>query len=190
MIDRAMSPRAVVARESELIACWDSSPERSCSPFVLRGEPGIGKTLLWQIAVKDATSQGVKVLVHRAAEAEAGLADLVEQSTGGPGPRARQVDGPCVGGGESPANRRPSSSSTPTRARNAERQPRPVHRGACPHRHRAIGPSPVLRLRSCWGRPPRGNQLHRRGGSPSRAGCWRRWRTFAASVACPSPPTS
>jgi hypothetical protein len=69
---------------------------------VLRGEPGIGKTLLWQIAVKDATSQGVKVLVHRAAEAEAGLADLVEQSTGGPGPRARQVDGPCVG----EANRR------------------------------------------------------------------------------------
>ena len=58
---------------------------------MLRGEPGIGKTLLWQIAVEDATAHGTKVLVHRAAEAEAalaftGLADLV-------GPVLDQVDG-------------------------------------------------------------------------------------------------
>jgi hypothetical protein len=102
MIDRAMFPRRVVARESELdrLGGFLAGPE--LQSFVLRGEPGIGKTLLWQIAVEDATAQGVKVLVHRAAEAEAGLADLVEQSTGGLGPRARQVDGPCVG----EANRR------------------------------------------------------------------------------------
>ena len=34
-----------------------------------------------------------------------------------------------------------------------------------------------------------GNQLHSPwGGSHSRKGCWRRWRTSAAAVACPSPP--
>ena len=50
--------------------------------LVLRGEPGIGKTILWQTAVEEARGLGRRVLVHRAVEAEAvlafsGLIDLV-----------------------------------------------------------------------------------------------------------------
>ena len=82
MIDRAMSPRAVVARESELDHLRGFLAGTQSQSLVLRGEPGIGKTLLWQTAVEDATAHGTRVLVHRAAEAEAalaftGLADLV-----------------------------------------------------------------------------------------------------------------
>ena len=93
MIDRAMSPRAVVARESELDRLRGFLAGTKSQSLVLRGEPGIGKTLLWQIAVDDATAQGVKALAHRAAEAEAALAftalaDLV-------GPVLDQVDWRC-----------------------------------------------------------------------------------------------
>jgi len=69
-----MPPRAVVARESELDRLRGFLAGTELQSFVLRGEPGIGKTLLWQIALEDATAQGAKVLVHRAVEAEAALA--------------------------------------------------------------------------------------------------------------------
>ena len=91
MLARAMFPRGVVARESELNRLGEFLAGPELQSFVLRGEPGIGKTLLWQIAVEDATARGTTVLMHRAAEAEAalaftGLADLV-------GPVLDQVDG-------------------------------------------------------------------------------------------------
>src|SRR4051794_16872683 len=103
MIDRAMSPRAVVARESELDRLRGFLAGTQSQSLVLRGEPGIGKTLLWQIAVDDATAQGVNVLVHRAAEAEAALAftaladlvgpvlDLVDEALPAPRRRALRV---------------------------------------------------------------------------------------------------
>ena len=50
--------------------------------LVLEGEPGIGKTELWQAAVERARASGSRVLEHRAVEAEAtlafaGVADLL-----------------------------------------------------------------------------------------------------------------
>jgi predicted ATPase len=41
--------------------------------LVLQGEPGIGKTLLWERAVERARTQSLRVLSCRGAEAEAGL---------------------------------------------------------------------------------------------------------------------
>jgi DNA-binding CsgD family transcriptional regulator len=52
--------------------------------LVLEGEPGIGKTALWQAAVERARGCGIRVLEHRAVEAEAtlafaGVADLLTE---------------------------------------------------------------------------------------------------------------
>src|SRR3954469_24930068 len=74
MIDRAMTPRAVVARESELDRLRGFLAGTQSQSLVLRGEPGIGKTLRWQIAGGDAPAQGVEGPGRPAAEAEAALA--------------------------------------------------------------------------------------------------------------------
>ena len=42
--------------------------------LVLSGEPGIGKTILWEAGVEEAAARGYRVLAHRSVEAEAGLA--------------------------------------------------------------------------------------------------------------------
>jgi DNA-binding CsgD family transcriptional regulator len=69
-----MSPPTVVAREPELDRLREFLTGGESRALVLRGEPGIGKTLLWQAGVDDAVARGRRVLVHRAVEAEAALA--------------------------------------------------------------------------------------------------------------------
>jgi hypothetical protein len=96
-----MAPRAVVARETELDHLRGFLAGGDAWSLVLRGEPGIGKTILWQTAVEEARALGRRVLVHRAVEAEAalafsGLIDLVapvldEVADALPEPRARAL---------------------------------------------------------------------------------------------------
>jgi DNA replication protein DnaC len=71
-----MSAGAVIGREEELgevracvTACADGP-----AALTLAGEPGIGKTVLWEAGVEDARERGYRVLVHRSVEAEAGFA--------------------------------------------------------------------------------------------------------------------
>jgi DNA-binding CsgD family transcriptional regulator len=74
----------VIGREEELgaietfLARTDDGP----TALVLSGEPGIGKTVLWEAAVEEARNRQARVLLHRSAEAEAalsftGLSDLL-----------------------------------------------------------------------------------------------------------------
>ena len=67
---------ALIGREDELAAinAWLGAVAEGPAAFVLAGEPGIGKTLLWQAGIRDAADAGMSVLAHRSAEAEAGLA--------------------------------------------------------------------------------------------------------------------
>jgi len=73
---------SLVGRESELEAVETFlRSERPCAVAIV-GEPGIGKTTLWQAAVDHARAQGARVLVARPTESEArlafaGLADLL-----------------------------------------------------------------------------------------------------------------
>ena len=73
---------SLVGRESELGAVETFlSSERPCALAIV-GEPGIGKTTLWQVAVEEARAQGARVLIARPTESEArlpfaGLADLL-----------------------------------------------------------------------------------------------------------------
>src|SRR5690242_13877914 len=71
-----MLTRAVIGREEELgevraclAACADGP-----AALVLAGEPGIGKTVLWEAGIAEARSEGFRVLTHRSVEAEAGFA--------------------------------------------------------------------------------------------------------------------
>jgi DNA-binding CsgD family transcriptional regulator len=80
-----VSDAALIGREDELAAinAWLGTVAEGPAAFVLAGEPGIGKTLLWQAGIRDAADAGMSVLAHRSAEAEAGLAftglsDLIE----------------------------------------------------------------------------------------------------------------
>jgi DNA-binding CsgD family transcriptional regulator len=75
----------IVGRHDELEAlrAFLASPRKEPGALVLEGDAGIGKSTLWRAAVGDATSQGVRVLSSRPAEAErglpfAGLGDLFE----------------------------------------------------------------------------------------------------------------
>jgi DNA-binding NarL/FixJ family response regulator len=68
-----------LARLSELVATLHEGPRA----VAVRGEPGIGKTVLWREAIAAAEAAGVRVLVARCAEAElplplGALADLFE----------------------------------------------------------------------------------------------------------------
>ena len=84
-----MRPEAITAvlavgRERELEAVLELLGDGS-SPhaLVLTGEPGIGKTTLWDAVIAAAPTRGLRVLATRAGEAEArlsfvGLADLLD----------------------------------------------------------------------------------------------------------------
>src|SRR4051812_21563570 len=73
---------SLVGRESELGAVETFlSSARPCALAIV-GEPGIGKTTLWQKAVEEARAHGARLLIARPTESEArlaftGLADLL-----------------------------------------------------------------------------------------------------------------
>ena len=73
---------SLVGREAELGAVETFlRSERPCAIAIV-GEPGIGKTTLWQAAVEHSRAQGARVLIARPTESEArlafaGLADLL-----------------------------------------------------------------------------------------------------------------
>ena len=74
----------VIGREEELasIEAFLDRLEEGPSALVLSGEPGIGKTILWEAGVDEAEHRDSRVLVHRSVEAEAslsftGLSDLL-----------------------------------------------------------------------------------------------------------------
>ena len=93
----------LVARESELQAIRHLlAGERAVRALVLEGEPGVGKTTLWEQGVAWARERGIRVLVARSSEAEtplpfAGLIDLLDgvdtdELTGVPTPQLRALD--------------------------------------------------------------------------------------------------
>jgi predicted ATPase len=73
-----------VGREAELAALHEFlSPGSASKALVLVGEPGIGKTTLWEAGVAMARQRGLRVLLARGSGAEthhsfAGLIDLLE----------------------------------------------------------------------------------------------------------------
>src|SRR5262245_29351952 len=74
----------VIGREEELgsIEAFLARSGDGPGALVLSGEPGIGKTVLWEAGVDTARGRLGRVLVHRSAEAEAalsftGLSDLL-----------------------------------------------------------------------------------------------------------------
>ena len=71
----AITAADVVGREHELAAISDFM-DADGAPYavVVEGEPGIGKTTVWQAAVEQAEARGVRVLRARPAESEAKLA--------------------------------------------------------------------------------------------------------------------
>jgi len=77
-------PDEIVGRESELASIesfLDAVPSGT-SALVIEGEPGLGKTVLWQLAAGVAERRGFRVLRARPAEPEsrlsyAGLADIL-----------------------------------------------------------------------------------------------------------------
>jgi DNA-binding NarL/FixJ family response regulator len=73
---------SLVGRESELGAVETFLRSEQPRALVIVGEPGIGKTTLWQAAVEQARARGARVLMARPTESEArlafaGLADLL-----------------------------------------------------------------------------------------------------------------
>lgn len=77
--------QTIIGRERELEAIEGFLAEAQEGPraLVLSGEPGIGKTTLWEEGLEEAERRFDRVLVHRALEAEsslsfAGLSDLLE----------------------------------------------------------------------------------------------------------------
>jgi DNA-binding CsgD family transcriptional regulator/DNA polymerase III delta prime subunit len=79
-----MPAKAVIARDEELASLQAFLAEVGNGPTALlfSGEPGIGKTMLWEVGVEDARSSFGRVLAHRSVEAEAllsfaGLSDLL-----------------------------------------------------------------------------------------------------------------
>jgi predicted ATPase len=75
---------SLVGRESELVAVETFLRSERARAVAIVGEPGIGKTTLWQAAVELARAQGARVLIARPTESEArlafaGLADLLAE---------------------------------------------------------------------------------------------------------------
>jgi hypothetical protein len=68
-------PPELIGREEALTSIEGFLERLAQEPcvLVLSGEPGMGKTVLWQRGVDGAREQLPHVLIHRAAEAEAGL---------------------------------------------------------------------------------------------------------------------
>ncbi len=82
-----MAATGVVGRNAELESIRDfvTGAGGETRALTLYGEAGIGKTILWEAGIEQATALGHHVLQHRAVEAEAGfaftgLADLVTES--------------------------------------------------------------------------------------------------------------
>src|SRR5918994_437154 len=65
----------LVAREAELaaIAAVLDSDATSVRALVLEGEPGVGKTSLWEQAVTGGHERGMRILAARASESETRL---------------------------------------------------------------------------------------------------------------------
>jgi ATP/maltotriose-dependent transcriptional regulator MalT len=76
MIAGAMRHTSVVGRRAELdaIHAFVAGIGVQLRGLTLFGEPGIGKTTLWEAGVEHATALGHHVLAHRCVETEAGLA--------------------------------------------------------------------------------------------------------------------
>jgi DNA-binding CsgD family transcriptional regulator len=64
----------LIGRDEELAAIRALLAESRPGGLLLSGEPGIGKTVLWEAGVAEARAAGWTVLQHRSAQAEAGLA--------------------------------------------------------------------------------------------------------------------
>ena len=140
--------------------------------LVLSGEPGIGKTVLWEEGVSGAKHQSRRVLVHRSVEAETSfsftaLSDLVAPVFDDVAPWWRR---PTPGArGRPPARRTGSGGPEPSRDR-----PRASRRAACSCRARPCAGrarrSAVARLvfgRVCC------SLLLRRFGRRARSASWR-----------------
>jgi len=94
----------IVGRESELEAVLGFVDRAAAGPaaLVLRGEPGVGKTVLWRTALEHARETGLTVLATRPTEAEASLSfialhDLFEPvldtvTAGLPPPQRRAIE--------------------------------------------------------------------------------------------------
>ena len=143
-----MDAGLLVAREGELeaIRALLTGGETAGRALVLEGEPGVGKTTLWEHGLAAAREAGFRVLVARASESEAGLpvrrADRpvrrrrqrgahgrARAAAAGAGRRAlpRRPDGPAAGApGDLP--RRALGAAGPGRGRPAagRRRRRPV----------------------------------------------------------------
>ena len=99
-----MDAGLLVAREGELeaIRVLLTGGETTGRALVLEGEPGVGKTTLWEHGLAVAREAGFRVLVARASESEAGLpfAGLIdlfdgvasEELTAVPAPQLRALD--------------------------------------------------------------------------------------------------
>ena len=80
----ALSVPNVVGRDPELDRIEEFLRDGTVGALAMLGEPGIGKTTVWEEATVRAKSRGAIVLVARPAESEAqlsfgGLADLVSK---------------------------------------------------------------------------------------------------------------
>jgi len=103
--DCCVSAVEVVGRDAELISVYDflDRAGRERATLVLEGEPGIGKSTLWQAAVEHGRSMHGRVLSARPVEAEigipyVGLGDLLEGVLEDvlarlPAPRRRALEG-------------------------------------------------------------------------------------------------
>src|SRR5215216_7763196 len=69
-----MSGAEVIGREDELGSIEAFLGELRPSVLLIAGEPGIGKTILWESGVEAARARSRRVLAHRAVEPEAKLA--------------------------------------------------------------------------------------------------------------------
>ena len=85
-----MSAASVIGRDDELgdVEAFLARVEEGPRALVLSGEPGIGKTILWQTGVEDASKRLGRVLTCHGVEAEAslsfaGLSDLLGRRAGG-----------------------------------------------------------------------------------------------------------
>lgn len=82
-------PPSVVGREPELAALrvFGSRVHAGASALVLTGEPGVGKTTLWETGLAEASTAGCRVLSARPAESEtslsfSGIGDLLDPVLG------------------------------------------------------------------------------------------------------------
>jgi predicted ATPase len=95
---------AVIGRDTELDLVQAFLDEVAGGPsgLVLSGEPGIGKTILWQAGVEEGRRRFQRVLTCRGVETEAalsfaGLSDLLgevveEEASSLPAPRLRALE--------------------------------------------------------------------------------------------------